>query len=179
MLRSAKYIEENIIKEDGINTFKKGAPAQVGYDISVKDIYEIKTFSFGRIMKDKTYAPEYKLIEKCNIGDGKKGWILSSGTYILSINEGVQFGPNDTGLFIQRSSLNRSGCTIISSIWDPGYSSPNSNSTLRLNVDASKVVIEEDARVAQLIIFENEDTELYSGQWQGGLMKSKLVKETK
>lgn len=175
MLRSAKYIDENIIKEDGITTFKKGAPAQVGFDISIKDVYEIKPFSFGKILKDKTYAPEYNLIEKCNLGDGKKGWILSQGTYIISINEGVKFGPNDTGLFIQRSSLNRSGCTIISSIWDPGYDSSNANSTLRLNVDASKVVIEEDARVAQLLIWENEDTELYQGQWNGGRMQSKLV----
>jgi deoxycytidine triphosphate deaminase len=46
-----------------------------------------------------------------------------------------------------------------------------------MTVDTDKgIFIEENSRVAQLIIFENEDTEGYNGQWQGGQKVSKLVR---
>ena len=66
----------------------------------------------------------------------------------------------------------------MSSVWDPGFTTQAGEvinaPTLRLVVNADNVFIEENARIAQLIIFENEDTEMYDGQFQGGRIKSKL-----
>ena len=177
MLKSANYIYENNIIADEVNTTKQYCKkAQVGVDCTLKEVYKIK--GFGRIYKDKSIIPDYKLVDKVNIDCNKKGWILDSGTYIIKLNEGVQFGPNDTGLFYQRSSFNRSGVEVVSSIWDPGFTTQSENSieapTLRLNVHVNKIIIEENARIAQLLVFENEDTTQYDGQFQGGRIKSKL-----
>lgn len=106
--------------------------------------------------------------------------MLSKDTYILELNEGCRFGPNDTGLIILRSSLNRCGVSIYSAVWDPGYTSVDGDvvntMSIRLTVDnAAGFFLEENARVAQLIVFENEDTSTYAGQWQGGQKVSKLV----
>ena len=104
------------------------------------------------------------------------GWFLPKGSYIIEVNEGCHFNKNDTGKYIQRSSLNRSFVTIISSIWDPGFTTEDEsgihNPTLRLNVDTEEgFYLEKDARVAQLLVITSEDTELYGGkdsQFQGG-----------
>lgn len=179
MLRNANYIYENNIIADEINTTKKYCKkAQVGVDCTAKDIYILDT-KCGIIYQDKSIVPEYTKVELENLGDGKLGWKLPKGTYIVTLNEGVKFGPNDTGLFIQRSSLNRSGVTVISSVWDPGFTTQDGKGinapTLRLSVeDSLGIMIEENARIAQLIIFENEDTTQYDGQFQGGRIKSKL-----
>ncbi len=176
MLKNANYIYENNIIADEVNTTKQYCKkAQVGVDVTVRDILWIE--GFGQILSDKTCVPRYASIPKHRF-NGREGWFIQKGTYIVNLNEGVQFGPNDTGIFIQRSSLNRSGCTVVSSVWDPGFTTQAGEvinaPTLRLVVNADNIFIEENARIAQLIIFENEDTELYDGQFQGGRTKSKL-----
>lgn len=176
MLKNANYIYENNIIADEVNTTKRYCKkAQVGVDVTVRDILYIE--GTGQILTDKTIVPNYAPVTKWSY-EGRKGWLLRKGTYIINLNEGVQFGPNDTGIFIQRSSLNRSGCTVVSSVWDPGFTTQAGEAinapTLRLVVNADSVFIEENARVAQLIIFTNENTELYDGQFQGGRLKSKL-----
>lgn len=190
MLKNAQYIYNNIIIADEINTTKKYCkPAQVGVDLSIKKPMKIVTP--GHILRDKTHASEYEdisLVKRSIPTQGGNsryetdwGWYLSRGTYILVLNEGCKFGPNDTGYIILRSSLNRCGVSVCSAVWDPGYTSANSEGvispmTIRLTVDTDVgVFIEQNARVAQLILFENEDTDLYDGQWQGGLLKSNLT----
>lgn len=187
MLKNAQYIYDNIIIADEVNTTKKYcAKAQVGVDLSIKK--PMKIVSMGAVLKDKTYAPDYEDINKVKVTiPGKNGesietdwgWKLKRGTYILVLNEGCKFGPNDTGYIILRSSLNRGGCSVVSAVWDPGYHSISGEiinpMTIRLTVDADEIFIEENARVAQLLVFENEDTNVYAGQWLGGLTKSNLT----
>lgn len=189
MLKNAQYIYNNIIIADEVNTTKSYCkPAQVGVDLSIKKPMKIATC--GHVLRDKTYASEYEdinLVKKTipvSNGDSFEtdlGWHLSRGTYILVLNEGCKFGPNDTGYIILRSSLNRCGVSICSAVWDPGYTSMDSAGaispmSIRLTVDTEEgVFIEQNARVAQLLVFENESTDLYNGQWQGGLLKSNLT----
>ena len=183
MIRSADYIEKNNIISDGKNSFVKGKKAQVGFDVSVKNIYQ--QYYPGLITKKKTYVPQYVQIpvedikypytEHAGEEVSFRGWHLPKGSYLLECNEGVQFGPNDTGYFIMRSSLNRCFVTILSALWDPGFTTQNKKEvntiTLRLNVDSDEgIYLEQDARVAQLVVASNEDTELYGkdSQFQGG-----------
>ena len=182
MLKNADYIYNHILRADEKNTtLDYCKKAQVGVDLSIRAIYKIK--NYGLIFKDKTVAPTYEPIEPNNFDlvdpeIDKEGWFISKGTYIVSLNEGCSFGPNDTGLIIMRSSLNRSGVSVFSAVWDPGYSSCSSEGvfpmSVRITVDSEEVFIEKNARIAQLIVFENEDTSQYDGQWMGGRMTSKL-----
>lgn len=184
MLRNADYIYDNIIIADEINTTKKYCKkAQSGVDLSVKEIR--KFISPGIVLKDKTLASQTVPIEKTSFKCEEKwyiGWLLKPGTYIVELNEGCSFGPNDAGYIILRSSLNRSGVSIFSALWDPGYTSKLGDSiinsmSVRMVVDTEQdFVLEENARIAQLIVLKAEDTELYNGQWQGGLKVSNLVK---
>lgn len=185
MLKNAEYIYDNIILADELNTTKQYCKkAQVGVDLSIKSILKIR--EPGIVLKNKTYAPEYDELSKCKFRSSKTGkedivgWRVPMGTYIAVLNEGCSFGPSDTGLIILRSSLNRSGVSIQSAVWDPGYKSVGekgiiSPMSVRMTVDTQEgFLIEENSRIAQLIVFENADTELYNGQWQNGLLKSKL-----
>lgn len=181
MLRNAEYIYKNIIIADEENTTKNYCKkAQVGVDLSARNIYRLDTV--GCVFKERSIASqlsEYELGEySIASGDIRKGWMLQPGTYIIDLNEGCSFGTNDTGYIIMRSSLNRSGATIHSAVWDPGYTSRNNDKVLLMSVRITVenplgIFIEKDARVAQLIVFKNEDTNLYDGQWQGGLKVSK------
>lgn len=184
MLRNADYIYENVIISDEINTTKKYCKkAQVGVDCSLSEVYKLS--SAGVILKSKSNVSKYELINKDHyIVEGVKlyGWYLPKGTYMICLNEGCQFGNNDTGYLVQRSSFNRSGCTTVSSVWDPGYTSKDANGnvskmSIRLNVDTDQgIYIEENTRIAQLLVFENESTTDYNGQFQGGSLRSNLEK---
>lgn len=184
MLRNSEYIYNNIIIADEINTTKKYCKkAQEGVDLSLKEVREIT--SPGYVLKDKTFTSKTSPIMKREFiapnGETYKGYYLPKGTYIIELNEGCKFGPNDTGYIILRSSFNRSGTSIQSALWDSGYTSQNESKintmSIRMTVDTDKgIFIEENSRVAQLIVFENEDTEGYNGQFQGGQKVSKLVR---
>lgn len=174
MLRNADYIYNNIIIADEINTTKKYCKkAQVGVDLSCKTFYTIE--GVGKVTLNKTFVPNYKEV-KVN-EDGY--YYLAPGTYIVETNEGCKFGPNDTGYVIQRSSLNRIGVTLLACVFDPGFTTQNGKEvktfTMRVIVNnPAGAYIEKNARVGQMIIFENEDCDLYSGQFQNGSIKSKL-----
>ena len=184
MLKNAEYIYENVIISDENNTTKQYCKkAQVGVDLSVKNIWMLG--NVGVVTKDKTYVPTYLKAAKEtkyyeNIGKEITGWFLPKGTYICELNEGAQFGDNDTGLIIMRSSLNRSGVTIQSAVWDPGFTTRDGEKVntmnVRLTVDSNVgFFLEENSRVAQILIFENEASSLYQGQFQNGSTVSKLV----
>lgn len=182
MLKNAAYIEKNIIIADNINTKIIGKKAQVGFDLSVKNIYDVVDAGF--VSKNKTYVATYvkRPIEKLRYKDIEfEGWFLPKGAYILETNEGCQLGPNDTAYILQRSSLNRNNVATVSSLWDPGFSTQNGDAintmTIRIVVENEKgLYLEKDSRVAQMIVATSEDTVEYDGQFQGGLTKSKLVK---
>jgi len=183
MLKSADYIYNNIIIADEVHTTKKYCKkAQVGVDLSIKDV-EVFTGP-GYTLKDKTYAAPSASLEKVTFTDpaGKehRGWHIGTGSYIIKLNEGCSFAENTTGLIFLRSSLNRSGVDIVSAVWDPGYTSNSEEGiypmSIRITVhNVEGFYLEENARVCQLIVPENEKTDLYNGQWQGGATVSKLV----
>lgn len=179
MLRNASYIFDNVITGNKEHCKK----AQVGVDLSVN-----RLFAFGAegvVLKDKTFVPEYAELPAGDYYGGPThkegtttGWLLNPGTYILETNESCSFGENGTGYIIMRSSLNRCGVTIHSAVWDPGFNSGDNKMTIRMTVEnPNGFFLEKNARVAQLIVFENELTELYDGQFQGGRTTSKLVEE--
>ena len=154
MLNAKEILEEGLIVLDNA----KGKPAQVGYDLSIKTITKLR--GGGKILKDKTIVNQ---LESVGFNDSDNGWWLSPGTYDVMCNEGCNIPANRTAMVRQRSSLLRNGAIIASSIFDPGFKTENIGTVM---IVTERIFIEKDARIAQMYFHENNEGELYDGQFQ-------------
>lgn len=160
ILNAEQLLEQGLLNLDNA----KGKPAQVGYDLSVKEINKVGG-SIGKVLVDKTELNTHTPVEKANM-DWRNGWLLHAGVYDVIMNEGCNIPSNRVALIRQRSSLMRNGAIITSSIFDPGFVTPNIGTYM---VVLETIFIEQDARVAQIYFHECEPVaseQLYNGQWQ-------------
>ncbi len=90
---------------------------------------------------------------------------LNPGGYIVRYNESIHVPLNAAGLTLPRSSLMRSGATLHSAVWDPGYEGKG----MGLLTVFQSIKIEKNARIAQIIFFSlsNKVKTGYSGTYQG------------
>lgn len=147
--------------ESLLQTNEKGAKAQVGYDLTVK---EIKKVNGGIVMADKTIVENYSEILPQTNANGKLIYKLEPGTYSLTFEQGVKLPTNRTAFIRHRSSILRCGGIITSGVYDSGFEVDEMGAVL---IATQPIIIERGARVAQIIVFENYEAEAYSGQWQG------------
>ena len=171
MLNANQILEESLIKLDNA----KGKPAQVGYDLSVKQVNKVgnpvPNGMIGRVLKDQTILNTHTPVEKISL-EGKRGFLLYEGVYDVIMNEGCKIAPNRVGLIRQRSSLMRNGAIITSSVFDPGFETDNVGTYM---IVFETIFIEEDARVAQIYFHKCEEVaELYDGQWQNDKQRNSL-----
>jgi len=160
ILNAEQILEQGLIVLDNA----KGKPAQVGYDLSVKEINRVGG-SIGMVLKDKTIVNEHTPVEKIPL-EGKRGFLLHAGVYDVIMNEGCDIHADRVGLVRQRSSLMRNGAIITSSIFDPGFKTANVGTYM---IVFETIFIEEDARVAQMYFHDCEpvsEDQLYNGQFQ-------------
>ena len=165
MNKNSKYIYENKI----IDPLNHAKPAQVGVDLTIAKIEMILPGHaiFDENSKLVKGSISYKEAPFSIAENGLKYYHLQPNTnYAIEFEQGLkQLNEDEWGLIIQRSSFLRTGCHIISSIWDPGFFTDTMGTTLFTgNTEVSLPV---GCRVAQLLIFDNEPTELYNGTWQG------------
>lgn len=146
---------------DLLKTNDKGAPAQVGYDLTLKGVKKIVG---GVVMQDKTVVGNYTEITPNINSDGKFIYKLEPGTYSLTFEQGISLPNNKTAFIRHRSSILRCGGIITSGVYDPGFQVDEMGAVL---LATESIIIEKGARVAQVIVFENNPAELYDGQWQG------------
>ena len=146
---------------DLLKTNDKGAPAQVGYDLTLKSI---KKIAGGIVMQDKTIVNDYIEVTPTINPDGKFIYRLHPGTYSLTFEQGIELPNNKTAFIRHRSSVLRCGGIITSGVYDPGFQVDEMGAVL---LATESMIIEKGARVAQVIIFENNPAELYDGQYQG------------
>ena len=160
ILNAEQLMEQGLIKIDNA----KGKPAQVGYDLSVKQINKVGG-AVGKVLKNKTELNTHTPVDTMNL-DGNVGWLLYAGVYDIIMNEGCKIPADRVGLVRQRSSLMRNGAIITSSIFDPGFETDNVGTYM---IVFETIFIEQDARVAQMYFHEctpvSED-QSYNGQWQ-------------
>lgn len=180
MLKTADYIFDHIIIADEKNTTKAYCKKATGVDVSLREVYRI--MSAGEVYRDRTIVADY-LKEEPRSYQGKagvaEGWFLPQGTYIAILNEGFSFGTRDVGYIIPRSSLNRSGVSLQSALWDPSFTTRTPNGdilpgSVRITVDSpTGIFIEKNARIGQLIVWEIEEGAVqYAGQFQYGTLQS-------
>jgi len=163
----------NQILDEGLLLLEnaKGKPAQVGYDITLKEVNKIgnrigynqfRDGRIGKVLKDKTELTTYTF-ENTIMLDGVEGWLLHDGVYDITFNEGCKIPDNRVAFIKQRSSLYRNGAIINSPVFDPGFETEFMGTLVYVY---ETIFIEKDARVAQIYFHECEPAEKYNGQWQ-------------
>jgi deoxycytidine triphosphate deaminase len=167
MLNSEQIIEKELLKLE----YSKGKPAQIGYDLSVKEIKSLR--GTGYVSVEKTILPEYMTQyttkDKTYNPDNFEPiyhyrWYLTPGYYEVTFWEGCKIPNNLVGLIRQRSSMLRNGTLLHSSVFDPGFETDFMGSFIAV---FHPIFIEKDARIAQIYFHECEPvSELYDGQWQ-------------
>ena len=140
-------------------------PAQVGIDLSLASVHKCSVGSV--VFQDKTHIDSQGFTEVPTTQvDHKECWQLPPGTYAITFNEGCKIPANAAGFIIHRSSLYRTGTSITSPVWDPGFETEKMGTVMIVNV---KLIVEKNARVAQMFVHTTDEAaELYQGQWQGG-----------
>ena len=140
-------------------------PAHVGIDLSLNSVFQWHGGSIVYI--DRTEIDPDIFVEVNTVKvEGRECWMLDPGTYAITFNEGCKIPANAAAFIIHRSSLYRTGTSIVSPVWDPGFETSQMGTVMVVNV---RLVVEKNARVAQMIVHTTDgEAELYSGQWQGG-----------
>jgi len=168
MLNAEQIVEKGLLKLDST----KGKPAQIGYDLSLKEVNRINSKDkIGRVLKDKTKLATYQPQSLCTL-DGDRGWLLYPGTYDITFHEGCKIPSNYVGLIRQRSSMLRNGTVLHSSVFDPGFETDFMGTVM---VVTETIFIEAGARVAQIYFHECEkvgNDNLYNGQFQNDKQRS-------
>jgi deoxycytidine triphosphate deaminase len=172
MLNANQIVEQELLKLEQ----SKGKKAQVGYDLSLKEVSRIglstagavynvdRGGKIGKVLKNQTELTSYTPVTKISL-DGNIGWLLHHGVYDITFWEGCKIPANLVGLIRQRSSMLRNGTVLHSSVFDPGFETEFMGTVMVVN---EPIFIEEDARVAQIYFHSCEEVgELYNGQWQG------------
>ena len=146
--------------EQFLDTKGKGAKAQVGFDLTLKEVKKIKG---GIVLKESTGLSDYEPVMPTLTSNEKFLFELQPGTYSLTFEQGIKLDANHTAFIRHRSSVLRCGGIITSGVYDPGFEVDEMGGVL---VATQPIDIELGARVAQVIIFENTTAKLYNGQWQ-------------
>lgn len=160
MLTAKQILEQGIVVPS-----QYSQPAQVGIDLSLASVHKCTVGSV--VYREKTHIDATGFVEvPTTLVDGKECWMLEPGTYAITFNEGCKIPANAAAFIIHRSSLYRTGTSIVSPVWDPGFETEKMGTVMIVNV---RLVVEKNARVAQMIVHETAtEAELYQGQWQGG-----------
>jgi deoxycytidine triphosphate deaminase len=172
MLNAKQIIDEGLLHLE----HTQGKAAQVGYDLSLKQVNiignrkNLTDFRVGKVLKNKTELTNYEPYEQINL-DGVKGWLLYEGVYDITFNEGCKIPDNRVAFIKQRSSLYRNGAIINSPVFDPGFETEFMGTLMYVSCP---IFIEENARVAQIYFHECNGAELYNGQWQNDKQRSSL-----
>ena len=148
--------------EQFLDTKGKGAKAQVGYDLTLKAVKQIHG---GVVLSDKTIVGDYTEMMPTFTSKEKFLFELQPGTYSLTFDQGIKLDANHTAFIRHRSSVLRCGGIITSGVYDSGFEVDEMGAVL---IATQPIDIELGARIAQVIIFENYEAELYDGQWQKG-----------
>lgn len=139
--------------------------AQVGIDLSLASVHKCEGGSV--VYKDSTHIDPmlFEEVETQDV-DGTEMWVLGKGVYAITFNEGCNVPANAAGFIIHRSSLYRTGNSIVSPIWDPGFATEKMGTVLVVN---ERLLVEKNARVAQMYFIQTTtNANLYDGQYQGG-----------
>ncbi len=100
------------------------------------------------------------------------GWVdLEQGSYLVTFNEIVSIPRNVAALARSRSSLLRSGATLETALWDPGYR--GRSQSLLVVYNTAGLRLKKNARLLQLVFMRlgSNAEKNYTGTYQGENIK--------
>lgn len=92
-------------------------------------------------------------------------WFLEPGEYEITCMESVRVGPDEMGLIVTRSTLNRNSCWIYGCVFDSGY---HGEIGLRMSLGVAPMKIQRGTRVAQYVCYKSETVSSYQGSYGFG-----------
>lgn len=92
-------------------------------------------------------------------------WTIEPGEYEISCMETVEVGPDEMGLIVTRSTLNRNSCWIYGCVFDSGY---KGGLNLRMSIGVAPMKIQQGTRIAQYVCYKSEVLKQYDGSYGFG-----------
>lgn len=153
-----------LFKQGYIIKGKKEYLAQNGYDLRVKNVYEITTdLDSILIANDKNIKKKaYGILRPRRLSNHKLYYFLKKFTpYEIRTIESVYIPKDMVGLIFSRSSFNRAGIIIRGTLFDSGFrGTPSLTIYPFLNMYLAK-----ESRIAQIIFVKAESYKLYKGKY--------------
>ena len=136
---------------------------QNGLDVDALTVFNINSKSWNIIGKEKSIKVNSLVHELDHISQlGKEGWMLRKGeAYTFDSSFKINIPEGMCGWVIGRSTFNRQGILIRSSLFDSGFSGSVGATIYCFN----NVAIEEGVRVGQFVMCKAENASLYKGQY--------------
>lgn len=136
-----------------------------GFDLTLKEVRMFKTpgqIDFSNVKRRVSETEPLPFDENNSLS-------LSPGAYLVVFNEELCLPHNIVAIAKPRSSLLRSGATVETAVWDPGYR--GRSKALLVVYNSAGIVLEKNARIVQLVFMEvsNPLERGYSGVYQGEL----------
>lgn len=153
---------------EGLCDRELNSPEGAGFDLRLKEVYEIEGAGFLGIEERDT--PKIKLLAENDPAKGEEDnyYVFKPGEYYLvKTMEKVNLPDSLSGIIFPRTTLFRSGLGLLNGIVQPGYSG---ELTFGLsNMGKSNIKISFGARIVHITFHEvlGKGSQ-YRGQWQGG-----------
>jgi len=130
-----------------------------GFDLTIRDIMKLSNGGEIDFNNSNRKIPDHETIESIN-----NKWKLKPGGYLVRYNEIVEVPLDAVGIVLPRSSLMRTGGTLCSAVWDPGYKGRG----IGLMITYAEITFHKNARIAQIMFIktQKEIEKGYSGTYQ-------------
>jgi dUTP pyrophosphatase len=129
-----------------------------GVDLTVESVFE--QMGTGRIDRDGKSIGERRELDPSADNDTYR---LSPGGYIARYGETISIPEGHVGFVLPRSSLMRNSAMLHTAVWDAGYTGRGEG---LLEVD-HELELQQDARIAQIVLSRAEHDGSYEGSYQG------------
>ena len=133
-----------------------------GVELTLAKIFRLKGAGCVDLTNERRRVPEG---EEIPFNEG--GYVdLGPGAYRVLFNEIVRVPPDCIAIGLPRSTLIRSGATVLTALWDPGY--VGRSQALLVVFNEHGIRLYKNARLLQLVFIKVEGcTRTYSGAYQG------------
>lgn len=165
-------INPNRLYDEGIITGILNPEKQVGsdgIDLTVKSINQVGQVArpfVGVISEEKSrivYQGHHPIVPETVTGLAKPGYRLFPGVYDVTFNEGCALPFKMAATLHLRSTLVRNAAFAHSGLYDNSYTTSNMGFVLHV---VNTLIIEANARIAQIVVWESDSARAYNGTYQ-------------
>lgn len=139
---------------------------QNGLDVDCVSVFGFDAKKWNVIGVNKSVKAEPQAEESMSLPlVGQNGWMLEKGkAFTFDSSFQIEIPDGMCGWVIGRSTFNRQGILIRSSLFDSGFKGTIGGTIYCFN----NVAIEEGTRIGQFVMCEAKNASRYAGQYQGG-----------